>query len=167
MNCFFTAQKLDVPIDVASCTKATATDKQDTSINGKEEIVNSILRQGCDITCGIYLPILNLKSLLQYLMVNISTLCTLPQFYYFLLLSFYQLIILFLIFFLSSGLYYLMFKLVSDLFYLKKLPLDLKLHVSVIGQCWTLDTFVLFVCQFFVHSVLFVQHASKYYLIID
>lgn len=73
MNCFFTAQKLDVPIDVATCTKATATDKQDSSMNGKEEIVNSILRQGCDITCGIYLPILNLKSLLQYLMVNIST----------------------------------------------------------------------------------------------
>ena len=95
MNCFFTAQKLDVPIDVATCTKATATDKQDSSMNGKEEIVNSILRQGCDITCGIYLPILNLKSLLQYLMVNISTLHT-PSILSF-VLFFHPLIILFFI----------------------------------------------------------------------
>lgn len=67
MNCFFTAQKLDVAIDVAACTKST-----DNSMNSKEESdINSILRQGCDITNGIYLPILNLKSLLQYLTVKV------------------------------------------------------------------------------------------------
>lgn len=69
MNCFFTAQKLDVPIDVAVCTKSS-----DNSTNSKEETVNSILRQGCDITNGIYLPILNLKSLLQYLTVKVCAL---------------------------------------------------------------------------------------------
>lgn len=56
MNCFFTSQKMDVVIDVATAN----TEAEDSS--------NSILRQACDITGGTYLSISNYKALLQYLM---------------------------------------------------------------------------------------------------
>jgi transcription initiation factor TFIIH subunit 3 len=55
MNAFFTAQKMDVVIDVA------------TANNEAEDSSNSILRQACDITQGTYLRIPNQKALLQYL----------------------------------------------------------------------------------------------------
>lgn len=55
MNVFFTAQKMDVVIDVATANAET------------DDSSNSILRQACDITQGTYLSIPNQKALLQYL----------------------------------------------------------------------------------------------------
>ena len=55
MNCFFTAQKMDVAIDVATANR----EGDDSS--------NSILRTASDITGGTYLSIPNQKALLQYL----------------------------------------------------------------------------------------------------
>lgn len=51
MNVFFTAQKEKIMIDVCSLDK---------SLN--------LLQQGCDITGGQYLKLMNLDSLLQYLL---------------------------------------------------------------------------------------------------
>jgi transcription initiation factor TFIIH subunit 3 len=56
MNAFFTAQKLDVVIDV--CV-ANADLKQGST---------SILQQGCEITGGLYMSIPNIKAFLQYLL---------------------------------------------------------------------------------------------------
>lgn len=55
MNAFFTAQKMDVIVDVATI----ATPEEDSR--------DSILRQACDITGGSYLSIPNHKATLQYL----------------------------------------------------------------------------------------------------
>lgn len=62
MNAFFTAQKMDVMIDVA-------VSKADT---GDDSSSSSILRQGCDITGGSYLSIPKPEALLQYLTVSAS-----------------------------------------------------------------------------------------------
>ena len=59
MNAFFTAQKMDVMIDVAACKWPVA--------SGSEESGSSILRQGCDITGGSYLSVPKPEALLQYL----------------------------------------------------------------------------------------------------
>ena len=59
MNAFFTAQKMDVMIDVA-VSKA----------DGGDDTSSSILRQGCDITGGSYLSIPKPEALLQYLTVS-------------------------------------------------------------------------------------------------
>lgn len=62
MNAFFTAQKMDVMIDVA-VGKA----------NSSDDASSSILRQGCDITAGSYLSIPKPEALLQYLTVSIES----------------------------------------------------------------------------------------------
>lgn len=59
MNAFFTAQKMDVMIDVA-VSKADSGDDSGSSI----------LRQGCDITGGSYLSVPKPEALLQYLTVS-------------------------------------------------------------------------------------------------
>lgn len=53
MNVFFTAQKLNIIIDVCSLDQHL-----------------SLLQQGCDITNGLYLKIPQLQGLLQYLLVR-------------------------------------------------------------------------------------------------
>lgn len=60
MNAFFTAQKMDVMIDVV-VSKAES---------GNDDTSSSILKQGCDITGGSYLSIPKPEALLQYLMVS-------------------------------------------------------------------------------------------------
>lgn len=60
MNAYFTAQKMDVMIDVA-VSKGTTGGSEDSS---------SILRQGCDITAGSYLSVPKPEALLQYLVVS-------------------------------------------------------------------------------------------------
>ena len=61
MNTFFTAQKMDVMMDVAVRK----------SENSSDDGTSSILRQGCDITGGSYLSVPKPEALLQYLMVSI------------------------------------------------------------------------------------------------
>lgn len=53
MNCFFTAQKQGVVIDVCTLDQHL-----------------SLLQQGCDITGGLYLKVPQLQGLLQYLLVS-------------------------------------------------------------------------------------------------
>lgn len=60
MNAYFTAQKMDVMIDVAVRKGSGSTD--DSS--------SSILRQGCDITGGSYLSVPKPEALFQYLIVS-------------------------------------------------------------------------------------------------
>lgn len=60
MNAFFTAQKMDVMIDVVVSKSET----------GNDDTGSSILKQGCDITGGSYLSIPKPEALLQYLMVS-------------------------------------------------------------------------------------------------
>ena len=55
MNIFFTAQKLNVVLDVCSL---------DHDLN--------LLQQGCDITGGKYLKIPQIQAMLQYLLVFFS-----------------------------------------------------------------------------------------------
>lgn len=65
MNAYFTAQKMDVVIDVAVRKGSGSTD--DSS--------SSILRQGCDITGGAYLSVPKPEALFQYLVVRLFVHC--------------------------------------------------------------------------------------------
>lgn len=55
MNVFFTAQKLDVVLDVCALDQHL-----------------SLLQQGCDITGGKYLKVPQITALLQFLLVSLE-----------------------------------------------------------------------------------------------